>query len=97
MTIRIIPLMLLWMLAGAACGKDGGGVAQTGNEVRFDTAAGFRLGMLLPEARAAAAAHSDTFECRVVATDAPPARCSGFSPPAGEAGAVVPWNGPAGL
>jgi hypothetical protein len=62
MSIRIIPLLLLWILAGA-CQEGGGGVARKGNEVRRDTAAGFRLGMLLPEARAAAAARGDELRC----------------------------------
>jgi hypothetical protein len=68
MTIRIIPLLLLWILAGAACAEDRGGVARKGNEVRRDTAAGFRLGMLLPEARAAAAARGDDLRCERAAT-----------------------------
>lgn len=63
MILRIIPLLLLWILAGAACDENGGGLARKGNEVRRDTAAGFRLGMLLPDARAAAAAQGDELRC----------------------------------
>ncbi|HEX5870253.1 MAG TPA: hypothetical protein VFY65_07560 [Longimicrobium sp.] len=73
MTIRIIPLLLLWILAGAACDEGGGGVARKGDDVRRDTAAGFRLGMLLPEARAAAAAQGDELDCaRAVGGPRPP-------------------------
>jgi hypothetical protein len=68
MTIRIIPLLLLWILAGAACGEDGGDVARAEAGVRRDTAAGFRLGMLLPEARAAAAARGDELRCERAAS-----------------------------
>lgn len=69
MTIRIIPFLVPWILAGAACSEGGGGVARKGDEVRFDTAAGFRLGMLLPEARAAAAAQGEELECRLATTN----------------------------
>jgi hypothetical protein len=63
MTIRIIPFLLLWIVVGAGCREGGGGVARAVSPVRRDTAAGFRLGMLLPEARAAATAQGDELRC----------------------------------
>jgi hypothetical protein len=68
MTIRIIPFLLLWILAGAACDEGGKGAARKESEVRRDTAGGFRLGMLLPEARAAAAAMGDELRCERAAS-----------------------------
>lgn len=61
--IRILLISLAVCLA-AACNSGGSdGLARDGGGVRFDTVAGFRLGMLLPEARAVAAGKGDTLEC----------------------------------
>lgn len=71
MSLRI--LLLLATLSFAACGQGGEGRARADDRARFDTAAGFRLGMLLPEARAAAAARGDELRCRLATTDRDPA------------------------
>ena len=60
--IRILLLCLAIGLA-AACDGGHGDAAREGGPERFDTAAGFRLGMLVPEAVEAAAARGDTLEC----------------------------------
>src|SRR5688500_12426682 len=72
MMTRILPLLLICVPL-AACEQGRSLVARGDGEVRFDTAAGFRLGMLLPEARAAATQHEESLECRVVAMDPDPA------------------------
>ncbi|HEX6038758.1 hypothetical protein [Longimicrobium sp.] len=59
--IRILFLCLALCLA-AACGGGSGGAPRDG-DVRFDTVAGYQLGMLLPEAREAAAAHGEDLRC----------------------------------
>lgn len=60
--IRILLLSLAVCLA-AACGSgDSGGDARD-DRARFDTAAGFQLGMLLPEAKEAASARGDGLAC----------------------------------
>jgi hypothetical protein len=61
--IRILLLSLAVCLAAACDAGDSDGLARDGGGVRFDTVAGFRLGMLLPEARAVAAAQGDALEC----------------------------------
>jgi hypothetical protein len=58
-------LLVLGVAALAACGEGAGGVARVEGKARFDTAAGYRLGMLLPEARAAAAARGDELRCEL--------------------------------
>lgn len=61
---RILPLLLMCIPLVSCTGA--GGTPRADGEARFDTAAGFRLGMLLPEARAAAAALGEELECRLV-------------------------------
>lgn len=70
MKTRIIPLVV-WIPLVAACGAEGKGVARADAAVRFDTAAGFRLGMLLPEARAAANARGEDLQCEPAWTGPP--------------------------
>lgn len=69
---RILSLLLA-IASFAACGEGGGGLARADEQMRFDTAAGFRLGMLLPEARAAAAARGDEMHCELGTTHLDPA------------------------
>lgn len=70
MTTRIL-LLLLALLPVAACGEGGGG-ARADGRAQFDTAMGFRLGMLFPEARAAAARRGEELFCRLATTDRDP-------------------------
>ena len=61
--LRIVPLLVCACLA--AC--DSGGSGRPSSEelnVRFDTVAGFRLGMLLPEVRAVAGRYGQELECQ---------------------------------
>ena len=60
MHLRLLPLLLCAGLL-AACGSGRSAAAVDG--MRFDTVAGFRLGMLLPEAREAAARRGDRLLC----------------------------------
>jgi hypothetical protein len=62
--LRIVPLLACAFLV-AAC--DSGGSGRPSSEklgVRFDTVAGYRLGMLLPEARAVARRYGQELDCR---------------------------------
>ena len=61
----MIRILLLCLAVGLVAACDGGAdeAARDGALVRFDTAAGFRLGMLVPEAVEAAAARGDTLRC----------------------------------
>lgn len=61
MILRIFPLLLCAGLL-AACGS-GESASRAADGVRFDTVAGFRLGMLLPEAREVAATRGDMLLC----------------------------------
>lgn len=69
MSVAALPLLSIVL---AACGEGGGGVARADGRARFDTAAGFRLGMLLPEARAAAAARGEELRCKLATADLDP-------------------------
>ncbi|HEX2209019.1 MAG TPA: hypothetical protein VHG93_15175 [Longimicrobium sp.] len=66
MMTRILLPLLVWV-SSAACGEAGAGRAS--GRVRLDTAAGYRLGMLLPEARAAAFARGQELRCRLATSD----------------------------
>lgn len=68
---RSIPLLACASLL-SACGN-GDSVRQPEAEggVRFDTVAGFQLGMLLPEARELAAARGDGLRCQAATTRFP--------------------------
>jgi hypothetical protein len=68
MMARILVPLLVW-ISFAACAEGGGGLARVDGRARLDTAAGFRLGMLLPEARAAAAAQGEELRCTLATTD----------------------------
>lgn len=62
MILRILPLLLCAGLL-AACGA-GESASPAAADVRFDTVAGFRLGMLLPEAREVAALRGERLDCK---------------------------------
>jgi hypothetical protein len=68
MILRVIPLLhLAWLLAACGSGDPGRGTS-AGKEMRLDTVAGFTLGMLLPEAREAAAARGYALLCQPATT-----------------------------
>lgn len=71
MILRSIPLLACACLV-AACDSTGS-ARQPGAQdgVRYDTVAGFRLGMLLPEARTAAAARGTRLHCQAATTEFP--------------------------